>query len=293
MDWLARLNRLAGPYDLGGAQAEVLHWSHHTALPDNRPHRHTYFEVCLVGTHGTGWFHVQDRRFTLAPGTLFVARPGVIHQIENTHPLCMELYWVAYRLSRVPGSEPHRPLTAFAESPLVAVRDEDGRVGLAWHALRSLAPAAGDAALGHLVAGFLLTVSEAFAPAWPDALAQDQGPPVSVRQALRYIQDNLERPIAMEEVARHSGISRRHLARLMRQHTGASFHEYVLCARLHVARHLLRHSDLAVKSVAAQVGYPDVHHFTRVFARHAGCPPAAFRRGESRVPIVQSPGTLV
>ena len=80
----------------------------------------------------------------------------------------------------------------------------------------------------------------------------------------------------------------------MRLHTGATFHQYVLWARLHVASHLLRRSDLAVKVIGAQVGYPDVHHFTRVFSRHVGCPPAAYRRGNgAHVPIVQSPGLLV
>jgi len=297
MDWLGRLNRAEGPYDLGGAVAEVLHWRHQDELPDNAPHRHTYFEVCRVGRHGSGIYRVQGQDVPLGPGDVFVARPGVIHQIVNTTRPWMELYWVAYRLGPPPGRALAGLPSAFAESPLVIVPDDDGCVAAAWTAVRALAPAVGDDTLRHLVSTFLLVVAEAFSPAWMSgaaALPGSESPPTAARLALRYIHDNLDRPLGLEEVARQAGVSARHLSRLMRGVAGTSFHAYVLWARLHLAAHLLRRSDLAVKVIGLQAGYPDVHHFTRVFSRHIGCPPAAYRRGfDPAVPIVQTPGGLV
>jgi transcriptional regulator GlxA family with amidase domain len=122
--------------------------------------------------------------------------------------------------------------------------------------------------------------------------------PPAVRVALRHIHDNVDGHLASEEIARQAGVSSRHLSRLMRQHAGTTVAGYVLCARLQVACHLLRRSPLPVKEVAARSGYPDVHHFTRMFARHMGCPPAAYRRGDgpARGPLVrngQMPGRLV
>lgn len=299
MDWLDRLNRSDRHHDLGCGRAEILYWAHNRELPDNAPHRHTYFELCQVGAHGAGLFRVEGQSIALGPGDLFVARPGVIHQIVNTTVPWMELYWVSYQLGPPPGGELRGILRTFAESPLALVADESRRVAGAWRALREMAPGAGSESLRYLVGAFLLTVAEAFgAPEEADLPRRpgEQRASSAARVAVRYIHDNLDRPLSSDEVARQAGVSRRHLSRLMRAHVGASFHEYVLWARLHMAAHLLRRTDLAVKVVGAQVGYPDVHHFTRVFSRHIGHPPAAYRRGAggaAHVPNVQTPGTLV
>ena len=97
MDWLERLNRGLGQIPLGQGTVEVLHWAYDRNLPDNRPHRHTFFEVCLVGGHGEGEFMVQDKPLSLSPGDVFVARPGVVHQIRNTAEPEMELSWVCFQ----------------------------------------------------------------------------------------------------------------------------------------------------------------------------------------------------
>ena len=100
----------------------------------------------------------------------------------------------------------------------------------------------------------------------------------AVHRAVEYIQDNLERPLSPREVAREAGVSARHLCRLLRSETGASLRVHVLQARMQTAAAMLRDTDLPIKTVARRSGYPDVHYFTRVFARTFLRPPAAFRR---------------
>jgi AraC-like DNA-binding protein len=293
-DWLERLNTADPVCPLGGAQAEILYWAHQDRLPDNAPHRHAHFEVCQVGRHGSGLFHLPGGAQPLRPGTLFVARPGVVHQITNTGEPEMELFWVSFQLLPQAGRGLPAPLRALAESPVALLPDRGGRVAAAWRALRLLAPAALPDTLRHLEAALLLCVGEAFAPG--EAGRGGGAVPAAARAAVRYVHDNLDGSLSAREVARQAGVSPRHLGRLMRQATGTTLGEYVLWARLQLAAHLLRRSDLAVKDVAARCGYPDVHHFTRVFSRHMGAPPAAYRRGAGPAPHVrnvQTPGGLV
>jgi AraC family L-rhamnose operon transcriptional activator RhaR len=80
MDWITRLN--CGPKTLG-AGLETLVWNYSPHLRDNVFHRHTYFEVCLVGAHGAGIFSVENDAHAIEPGTTFFARPGVVHRIQN------------------------------------------------------------------------------------------------------------------------------------------------------------------------------------------------------------------
>ena len=296
-DWLERLNGAEPRCILRGAEVEVLYWAHQEHLPDNAPHRHAHFELCQVGRHGAGLFHTAGAAAAVGPGTVFIARPGAVHHVTNTVGPEMELYWVSFQLRPSPARGLPGLLRPLAEAPTAAVPDRGGRLALAWQALRVLAPAAAPETLHHLTAGLILCAAEAFRP-WEVAEAPpgERAAPAAARAAIRYVHDNLDGRLAAGDVARQAGVSPRHLARLMRQATGATLGEYVLWARLQLAGHLLRRSGLAVKDVAARVGYPDVHHFTRAFSRHMGVPPAAYRRGAAptgRVPNVQTPGGLV
>lgn len=145
MNWL-ELTRNGSHYLQLGGEVEVLSWNYAAQLPDNVPHRHTYFEVCLVGNHGAANFIVQGEKHSVSPGDIFFARPGAVHQIVNTARRGMELFWVCFAWktpfdAKVPReatrvlarenagieSENAALLHAFSDSRLLVARD-DGRV---------------------------------------------------------------------------------------------------------------------------------------------------------------------
>ena len=53
---------------------------------------------------------------------------------------------------------------------------------------------------------------------------------------------------------------------------------YLQDLRLRKARSRLLSGDLAIKSVAAEVGYPDEFHFSRLFRKRFGRSPSEHRR---------------
>ena len=304
MDWIERLNRGLGQIPLGEGTAEVLHWAYALNLSDNRPHRHTFFEVCLVGGHGEGQFVVQDKSLSLKPGDVFVARPGVVHQIVNTARPEMELFWVCFQWTPAPLKPPgdvDRLLKVFTESEVCVAPDAGGRLAAVWLALRAFAD--GVASLGDgaqrqaLTAALLLGCAQALLE--PRDLPEEAVGPGSgeatARLAVRFIHDNLNSPLPLDEVAAQVHVSTRHLSRLITGFTGISPAHYIARARLDRARGLLLHSEIPIKEVAVTVGYPDVHHFTRAFTARFGCPPGTLRRHPEKcvVPNIQKHGDLV
>jgi AraC family L-rhamnose operon transcriptional activator RhaR len=306
MDWIERLNRAPARVSLGGATAEVLHWAYHPRLRDNQPHRHTYFEACLMGAYGAGEYRVEDKAHRISPGDLFVARPGVIHQIVNTEPRRMELYWVAFQW--VPGGASasgviEMLLHRFADAAdVLVVSDAGDRIGQLWRLLRSVAgdaplSATRDAQISALMAALLIGIAQAGAgtDAGPSEGDRTDAGSSLARVAVRYIHDNLHRPLAVSEVADYLHLSPRHLTRLVSRFTGVAPAAYIEQARMDRARTLLLRTDDAIKRIAALVGYRDVHHFTRAFSRHFGCPPGMYRQGTRGVAVSnrQKPGALV
>jgi AraC family L-rhamnose operon transcriptional activator RhaR len=299
MNWLERLN-VRGENELFSHSVAVLHWDYARYLTDNVPHRHTYFEVCLVGAHGAGRFTVDGQQCHLTPGIMFFARPGVIHQIQNTASPAMELFWVAFDVQSVekPAGPDAELWREFLRSSTVVTRDS-GSVAAIWSALQSVAQSAEiagkTAQLRALREALLLSIIQhgagAAAPATPLPESEKHG---AARLATRYLHDNLGRKIAIEEIAAHVHMSPRHLHRLFRDFTGVSVSTYLETARLDRARHLLLHSSRPIKEIAALLGFESVHYFTRVFSRENGMGPGEFRRAQLAAGrIVQKDGDFV
>jgi AraC-like DNA-binding protein len=74
----------------------------------------------------------------------------------------------------------------------------------------------------------------------------------------------------IEAMARHSHLSRSQLARRFKALTGAAPNEYVICARLERAQHLLSETDMTIGHIAQALGYRDAGFFCRQFKRFNG-----------------------
>ncbi|MXN17726.1 helix-turn-helix domain-containing protein [Pseudooceanicola sp. GBMRC 2024] len=81
----------------------------------------------------------------------------------------------------------------------------------------------------------------------------------------------------LDSLARRNGVSRRHLTRLVREHTGHSVAELQLGLRLEEARRLLLGTPLSVQMIALEVGFESASSFTRAFRRRFDCTPRDIR----------------
>ncbi|MEH1128332.1 AraC family transcriptional regulator [Micromonospora sp. CPCC 206061] len=290
MGWTERLNAHPGRVDLGGAEVDVYHWAEMADTVVNPPHRHTYFEVCWVeGGHGE--FVVEGETHPIGPGSLLFARPGVRHQIISAEPPGIQLAWVAFHL-RVAGDGALGGLfDGFAASARALTHDARDQVATLWTALRATGNGpvlpGQDAATAAVAQALVVALAQAGTETLrPEPVEPPDAGASSVQQALRYVQDNLDRPLAVDELARHVHVSRRHLTRLFTEHVGRSPAAYVEQARLDHAAALLVRTDLPIKQVASAVGYADVTQFTRAFARRLGAPPGRFRAAATLAPVL-------
>lgn len=95
--------------------------------------------------------------------------------------------------------------------------------------------------------------------------------------AVKYMSDNLNRAVPLDEVARHSRLSASRLSHLFSEKFGKSIMRWRDEQRVQFARQLLQLSNRSVKQIAAEVGYEDPLYFSRVFRRQTGMSPRAFR----------------
>jgi AraC family transcriptional regulator len=143
-----------------------------------------------------------------------------------------------------------------------------------WLAHRILAEVrAQDAASALLIEGRVLELLGALVRVAAGAPAQ----PGWLAVALRAIDDHVGR-IPLARLARACRLHPAHLSRAFKQHMGCSVGEYSRQSRVSRARLLLRESTLGLAEIAAECGFADQAHFSRVFKRLVGSTPLRFRR---------------
>jgi AraC family transcriptional regulator len=92
----------------------------------------------------------------------------------------------------------------------------------------------------------------------------------------------LAQPLDLGRLAAQAGVGPSHLARLFRQHHGCPPLRYQTRLRLRLAERLLQDPTLTVAEVGRRCGWTGLNYFCRVFARHAGKPPGAWRGSRQR-----------
>jgi LacI family transcriptional regulator len=107
-----------------------------------------------------------------------------------------------------------------------------------------------------------------------DALAiQD----AALVKAIRLIREGFMRPIQVEDVARHAGLSRRVLEQRFRAVLSRSPAEEIRRVRIQHACDLLRQTTLPVSLVAEKSGFSSAEYMAVIFRRHLGQTPLQVR----------------
>lgn len=106
-------------------------------------------------------------------------------------------------------------------------------------------------------------------------LEQAQAP---VLPALQEIEARLAEPLTNAHLARLCHLSEDYFIRLFRSCVGQSPIQYIQAQRVRRAAQRLLFSADSIEAVAAASGFGNRFYFSRVFARHLGVAPAAYRR---------------
>ncbi|AMA72398.1 helix-turn-helix domain-containing protein [Aneurinibacillus thermoaerophilus] len=98
-----------------------------------------------------------------------------------------------------------------------------------------------------------------------------------IRQAIRYMKENLRKKISLEDIAQYCCLSKYHLSHLFKKEIGVSVIDFLNKIRIEKAIYYLETTDLSIQQIADKVGFPDANYFSRTFKKYTQHSPTKYR----------------
>lgn len=97
-------------------------------------------------------------------------------------------------------------------------------------------------------------------------------------QVLKYIKQNSNKPLQVDEIANHVYISKRSLQLRFRKAMGRSIHDQIVQAHFELAKALLIETNLSIDEIASRSGFLYTSNMRRAFKQIAGMLPQKYRQ---------------
>lgn len=98
-----------------------------------------------------------------------------------------------------------------------------------------------------------------------------------IQNADEYIKKNLNRDLALGEIADYIGINVSYFSRIFKMEKGVTPLQYIAELRIEQAKELLVSGDYTIKEISEMVGYNDTRSLIRFFKKLEGCTPGEYK----------------
>jgi AraC-like DNA-binding protein len=228
-------------------------------------HEHSFLEAhVILSGHAT---YTMGETQRLAEGGTLLHGPHTPHAWEHLEAPCLRLlFWFSIE----PAVEVARP-ARWPEWPdilwdIALVLQDAGERRPGWQDRAS--------ARVTVILSRLLSLA-----GWPETAGAVELPQTQlVATVEQFLRDNFVRPLTLDDIADHVGVSQRSLCRQFQQVTGMPVMEYLFTLRMDRAAGLLTETRDTVNEIGLNIGIPDASYFCRRFRQHFHMTPLAYRR---------------
>jgi AraC-like DNA-binding protein len=250
-----------------------------------------FFELIYI-VSGTGVQTINENRLVYQPGHLFLITPEDSHSLDIKTPTTIfelrftdiyikngpltsdSLYKLEYILQHAhhqPGCILKRTTDKNLVHPVIeAIRHEYQHPTLYNTELIQL-----------LINTLIVIIARNISEYLPENInKQSDG---KAHTILEYIQTHIYEPekLSVTIMSEKFGISETYLGRYFKKQANETLQDYISKYRIKLVENRLLYSDLRVGEIANELGFNDESHLNKIFKKHRGTTPSAFRKSSN------------
>lgn len=250
------------------------------ATLSNQQHYHDCFEFVLV-LQGRGTFQCADESHVLHAGDLFVSDPGMLHEIRvNANEELTLLYFFVHLHEKAafgPMSTHEEIIAGFLKEHHAVSRNQKHLIAYMHFFQDRTGDAAGKYWLTRALENFIFECMESAAAKGSFGSAQNCLYGDMFERILDHIDQNLDKKLTADDIAKHACTSRRNLYYIFRQKLNRTVSDYVNQRKMLLAEHYLN-MNISVTETARLVGIESLSYFNRLFKKYKDVPPSEYRK---------------
>lgn len=227
---------------------------------------------------GEGVYSVNQQKYHLKKGDLFLIRPGdqTFYRSDVTNPWVYA--WLSFGGKEAEELIKHSP---FKENEYTFRSNQLVDYSQLILACFDYAP---DTLLNEIKLNALLYrfFEKLLVDGGKNHLSTPQNISRLTIEAIEYIQAHATEELTIQEVADALSVNRSHLSRTFHENIGVSVKEWLLGIRINRAAFLLLMSDDSVENIAFQSSFHSLVVFSRIFKKKTGETPTAYRKRASQ-----------
>lgn len=104
----------------------------------------------------------------------------------------------------------------------------------------------------------------------------------AIRRAVKYIYEHFDEPISQTIVSSHVNLTSTYFSSLFKQEMGLGFSEFVTKLRLEWVCNRLTTTNLTIKQISEDAGFPDYPYFCKTFKKVYQISPAEYRKRNNK-----------
>lgn len=236
-----------------------------------KSHNHEHYYHLVYVITGCFEFIINGNLYSLGENMLNIAKPGDIQSWKNTQERAVDTYEIKFSvfdndlkdaLSRLPNIIFGN---LFSSTLLKKIADENKLVNQDYQEYISI----------YLNALLYDLVRIETPYLFEQPKNKNTRNPTQV--VIKYIQDNYYKDLSLDRIAEATYFNKSYLSTMFKKNEDITINDYIYKFRIYKACELIAYSDLTISQVKSMVGFKNAQHFSRMFTKYIGIPPAEYR----------------
>lgn len=257
---------------------------------DMTAHRHDQVEIMYVLT-GQCSVRINDRDFLMSKGDFVLIDANVSHSLKvkfDEHCRMLNIEFIfekeinsSYCIKELLSKTDTLKFFLSRKLPYTFLKDNEELYQL----LRSLILELDEQSLdsSYMIRFYIYQILIKIGRLFKEAEESDGGVNSPyIKKVIRYMNDNYDSDITIEEVASQVNLHPTYLQRIFKRGTGETLMEYLQHIRVNKAKMLLLYTDIPIIDISNYVGINSRQHFSYVFKKYTGYSPKQYRKATDK-----------
>lgn len=260
-------------------------WKGKRTIDEKNYHSHDYPEIAYI-LSGNGKYRIDDRTYEVSEGDMIILNPGQKHQalVADADNPTTE-FFIGFTDVRIKGL-PDNVVPLPEDGPVLhtagELRQKLFKICASMEAENAVCRQGRYFMLkAYLIQILLLIVREQTEPVELKTgySFESVNKKYVVEKIVNYFEDHYDEKISLDQIAENMYLSPFYISKIFKTETGDTPIRHLINIRLEKARELLEHGWTgSIQEVAAQVGYDDAYHFSKLFKKRYGISPSHVKK---------------